>query len=177
MVAGIVLGCALSIVLSYVATSLKLWFSGNREHPEIIRLREEVSASQQKITGLKSKMQELGFSFVLATGQDNWYEVLSLYKDEAVSSKPESYRPEDQFQIVGAIPSVAGKLVFVYHSKAAGEAQEVQRLVVFKDGKLYGEYEGCPKPKGISEGKLKFTMSNDDVRPIDFSKDIPSSSP
>ena len=175
LVAGIVLGCALSIVLSYVATSLKLWFSGNREHPEIIRLREEVSASQQKITGLKSKMQELGFSFVLATGQDNWHEVLSLYKDEAVSSKPESYRPEDQFQIVGAIPSVAGKLVFVYHSKAAGEAQEVQRLVVFKDGKLYGEYEGCPKPKGISEGKLKFTMSNDDVRPIDFSKDIPSS--
>ena len=97
-------------------------------------------------------MQVLGFSFVLATGQDNWHEVLSLYKDEAVSSKPEIYRPEDQFQIVGAIPSVAGKLVFVYHSKAAGEAQEVQRLVVFKDGKLHGEYEGAQSQRAFRRG-------------------------
>lgn len=174
LVVGIVLGCALTIFLGKVAHSGNLRFFGNQENPEVISLRKEVAGHQQEITGLRRKVRELSFSFVLRTGQDNWDEVVDLYKDEATSSKPDIYRPEDQFQIIGAILSKAGNLVFV-HSQAAEQSEGSPRLAVFKDGKLHGAYEGCPKPKGISEGKLKFTMSNDDVRPIDFSKDIPSS--
>lgn len=169
LVAFIVLCCALSIGLCKVASELK------SARSEIIQLREDVAKYQQENTGLRGKIYDLSFSFVLETGPDNWNKVLSLYADEAISSKPDRYYSQDQFEIIGAIDSETGKLVFVYHIHGTEDSTEVRSLVMFRGEELYGEYDGCPKPKGISDRKLEFEISETDVRAVDFSKSIPSS--